>query len=250
MYKKTNVNSKCSMRVIKGCTGTTTWGQSAPQELAPASPWNQATQSFLTPLERPAEDKTKKLWSCHLTEGPESWQGGCHHLHPSSETHGGEDGTEAQLCLSQAHRLLLWEAKLWNAHRWSKVRRCSNETWELSGPRVMRLCSQSRWPSWLSASNRPRCVGWSWGQHMIMSTKVLGWELRRAHIDLIWERMSKICNVLIQLNPISTAGWGNEAGVMNGYFCIQWPSNTCMYHFVTHKSAIMWNQRHYGEKRK
>lgn len=26
---------------------------------------------------------------------------------------------------------------------------------------------------------------------MIMSTKVLGWELRRAHVDLIWERMSK-----------------------------------------------------------
>lgn len=30
MYNKTNVNSKCSMRVIKGCTGTTTFGQSAP----------------------------------------------------------------------------------------------------------------------------------------------------------------------------------------------------------------------------
>lgn len=55
---------------------------------------------------------------------------------------------------------------------------------------------------------------------MIVSTKVLGWELRRAHVDLIWERMSKICSVLIQLSPISTAG-GYEAGVMNGYFCIQ-----------------------------
>lgn len=31
MYNKTNVNSKCSMRVIKGCTGTTTFGQSAPR---------------------------------------------------------------------------------------------------------------------------------------------------------------------------------------------------------------------------
>lgn len=30
------------MRVIKGCTETTTYGQSAPQEPAPASPWNQA----------------------------------------------------------------------------------------------------------------------------------------------------------------------------------------------------------------
>lgn len=62
--------------------------------------------------------------------------------------------------------------------------------------------------------------GGAGGQHMIVSTKVLGWELRRAHVDLIWERMSKICSVLIQLSPISTAG-GYEAGVMNGYFCIQ-----------------------------
>lgn len=61
MYKKTNVNSKCSMRVIRGCTGTATWGQSAPpQEPAPARPSNQATPPFLTKLDRPSEDKTKK----------------------------------------------------------------------------------------------------------------------------------------------------------------------------------------------
>lgn len=59
MYNKTNVNSKCSMRVIRGCTGTTTYGQSAPQELALARPWNQATQPFLTQLDRPSEDKQK-----------------------------------------------------------------------------------------------------------------------------------------------------------------------------------------------
>lgn len=38
MYKKTNVNSKCSMRVIKGRTGTTTSGQSAPPEAGTGRP--------------------------------------------------------------------------------------------------------------------------------------------------------------------------------------------------------------------
>lgn len=34
MYNKASVNSKCSTRVIKGYPGTTTYGQSAHQELA------------------------------------------------------------------------------------------------------------------------------------------------------------------------------------------------------------------------
>ena len=32
-----------------------------PQVLAPADPWNQATQLFLTQLDRPSEGKAKKL---------------------------------------------------------------------------------------------------------------------------------------------------------------------------------------------
>lgn len=60
MYNKTNVNSKCSMRVIKGCTRTTTDGQTAPQEPTLASPWNQATQPSLTQLDRPSGDKQKR----------------------------------------------------------------------------------------------------------------------------------------------------------------------------------------------
>lgn len=38
MYNKTNVNSKCSMRVIKGCTGRTTYGQSAPRSCHQPAP--------------------------------------------------------------------------------------------------------------------------------------------------------------------------------------------------------------------
>ena len=32
-----------------------------PQELAPAGPWNQAAQPFLTQLDRPSENKTNTL---------------------------------------------------------------------------------------------------------------------------------------------------------------------------------------------
>ena len=30
MYSETNINGKCSMRIIKGCRGTSTYDQSAP----------------------------------------------------------------------------------------------------------------------------------------------------------------------------------------------------------------------------
>lgn len=45
MYNKTNVNSKCSMRVIKGCTGTTTYGQFAPLPPPPGARTSQPLES-------------------------------------------------------------------------------------------------------------------------------------------------------------------------------------------------------------
>lgn len=98
------------MRVIKGCTGTTTWGQSAPGAAASQSP-DQATRSS-SPLGRP--QKTK---SCEAAT-----------TSTSRPRHTEEKTAEAQLCLSQAHGLLLGEATLWNAHCRSEIRRCSNET--------------------------------------------------------------------------------------------------------------------------
>lgn len=59
MYNKTNVNSKCSMRVIKGCTGRTTYGQSAPRSCHQPAPGIRPRN--LTQWDRPSGDKTKAL---------------------------------------------------------------------------------------------------------------------------------------------------------------------------------------------
>lgn len=58
MYNKTNVNSKCSMRVIKGCTGTAAAVQSTP-ELVPARP-GTSHSPFRTQRDGPWERKQKR----------------------------------------------------------------------------------------------------------------------------------------------------------------------------------------------
>lgn len=132
-------------------------------ELAPAGPWNKAMQPFLTQQDRPSGDKTKALWRCHFTEGPESCQGCGRHPLPQVWGSGGGDGRAQPWehpgpkapAISDGPLWLLGEASLWNGNWESKTRRC-------------RKCSLVQWPSWLFTSHRPNLGGW--GEHMIIST--------------------------------------------------------------------------------
>lgn len=106
MYNKTNVNSKCSMRVIKGCTGQ-------PLGLSLPRIWPLHLPTPLTG--HPARTETEDVTT--LPED-QSWHGR-RRPSPESEAHGGGDGRgSARACPgprgscqgAQQGVSLLWEA--------------------------------------------------------------------------------------------------------------------------------------------
>ena len=149
MYNKTNVNSKCSMRVIKGCTGRTTYGQFAPwswRQPAPGiRPRNPSWHNGTGPL----ETKQKHSEDVISLKDQRAAEGAAATPSPKfeaveEETAGpSPESTQApKLLLSQLGLWLLREASLRNGNWESKTRRC-------------RKCSLVQWPSWLFASHRP-----------------------------------------------------------------------------------------------
>lgn len=132
MYNKTNVNSKCSMRVIKGCTGTAAAVQSTP-ELVPACP-GTSHSPFRTQRDGPWKRKQKRSKDVVELKDGEGWREAARLPHPESEAPGGGDSTEARPVCAPSQRLLprgaqtgivlLWEASPWNGSCLSKIRRC------------------------------------------------------------------------------------------------------------------------------
>lgn len=67
MYSKTNVNSKCSMRIIKGARDKPLWPV-CPPRAGTSQPQNQAPQPFPDASRRTFRGETKNALRCSVTE--------------------------------------------------------------------------------------------------------------------------------------------------------------------------------------